>query len=190
MLLFEADSLRGAMLESMHTVPANASLAATYVVPSMALLEGGRLAVGTARRGLFFESVQRLAGSPSRYRLAILEGRSPRCRHGLKRGAAVRGCEHIQKIFISRAMRGATRDVQANASLAARYVNSLQLLEDGHLAVAHDIGEGGVLLPHGGRGQDACAGQRIFGMGERCVHEAAGGWASCCWHRALRGVAL
>ena len=43
-------------------------------------------------------------------------------------------------------MRGAMRDVQANASLSAGNVNSLQLLEDGNHAVTDDNGAGCVLL--------------------------------------------
>ena len=73
-------------------------------------------------------------------------------------------------------------------------------MEGGHLAVADDSFEGvlkatlrvGQPLPHGGRVQDAGAGQRFFGS--QCLPM----WFTCCWRMVdilllsiilLRGVA-
>ena len=155
-LLFEADGLRRAMLETMHNVPANASLVTKGNVTSMALLEGGHLAVGTLYGGvLLFEwaSVSRalleskhsvtpnasLAVDDEVTALELLKGGH------LAVGTDLSGVLLFEAAGMSRAIRGAMRDVQANASLAAGRGNSLQLLEGGHLGVPDDS-EGVVLL--------------------------------------------
>ena len=122
--------------------------------------------------------------------LATVEGWAPRCKHVLVRCAAVRGGEHVERNTGS-----PCHDVDPNASLTASLVNSVQLLEHGHLGcrdrrsrAALQVGQP---LPHGGRVQDAGAGQRLVDSSGFCgFHDAAGRRASCCRHQFFQSVTL
>ena len=77
-LIFEADSLRRAMLESMHIVTHNASLAADSVtalepdgVTALELLKGGQLAVGTSSSGVLLFQVASLSRTVTESRMQV-----------------------------------------------------------------------------------------------------------------------
>ena len=149
--LFEADSLRHAMLESMHNVAANASLATTSGLGSMSLLEGGHLAVGTAESVLLFKSAsvsravlelkQNVSADASlsadvasfaSFSLVLLEG-------GHLAAATRSGVNLYDSASISRALHESQHDVPADASLRS-FEGKMQLLEGGHLAVCTLLG--------------------------------------------------
>ena len=119
--LFEADSLRHAMLECMHNVAANASLATTSGLGSMSLLEGGHLAVGTAESVLLFKSASlsravlelkqnvsadaSLSADVASFSLVLLEG-------GHLTAATRCGVNLYDSASISRALHESQHDVQ------------------------------------------------------------------------------